>query len=340
MKHKIRDEIQKAGFWFWFWSLSFAFVVSLYAFQPDFAFALTVYSPWVPAILGLIGSVFTCAKRGLRAVAAIGLLWLGWGLFASEEFHSLVRQTPGEADFRGFRYEGKRMRIVSLNCAGGTIDAVEEIESFKPDILLLQETPSKSDLLELAKKVFGKEVSMVVGPDAAILSRYRLRSWNAGKREPVNYVGAFAKVGNETWMVVSLRLQPPVLRFDYWNPDCWSAYAEGKRKRTQELQQLWQEVQAVDDDWMMVMGGDFNAPPDHSIRRILEPRLQDSARIAGKGWGMTAVSSMPLVRIDQIWLDQRLSPLRTISVHNNRSDHRTVVCDLLLPDSALKKGPG
>ncbi|HRK20680.1 MAG TPA: endonuclease/exonuclease/phosphatase family protein [Fimbriimonadaceae bacterium] len=330
--HRIREEIQKAGFWFWFWILSFLWVMTLYLWQPDFAFALTVYSPWVPAFIGLFGACVTSLKRRLRAVAAIALIWASWGAVASEEFHSLIRSTPGEADFRSFRFEGNRVRVVSLNCAGGMIEAANEVKVWQPDIVLLQESPGKVELEGLRKELFGKEGFLVAGPDASILSRYQLVSWHKGKREPMNYVGAALKFkGNQTWSIVSLRLQPPVLRFDYWNPACWSDYAEGKRKRARELQDLMNEVATFDDDWPMIVGGDFNAPPDRSIRVLMEPRVFDSARIAGKGWGMTAVSPLPLVRIDQIWMDPRLTPLRTISVHNSRSDHRMVVSDFLVP---------
>lgn len=336
MKQRIRDEIKKAGFWFWFWSSLFTFVVSLYLIQPDWAFAMTVYSPWVPAMLGLIGAVFTCAKRSLRAIAVVALLWPIWGLVASEEFHSFFRRTPGDADFRSFRYEGKRLRVISLNCAGGTIEAAEAVKSWEPDIVLLQESPSKKELEALAKEMYGNSASIVVGPDAAILSRYPLASWHQGKPEPVNYVGASAKVGpDETWSVVSLRLQPPVLRFDYWAPACWAAYAEGKRQHQAELAALWKEVSRFDPAGRVILGGDFNMPPDRAVRAILEPRLADSARVAGTGWGMTAVSAMPLVRIDQIWLDSQFNPLRTISVHNDRSDHRMVVCDFTAGDEFM-----
>jgi len=339
MKNRIRDEIKKAGFWFWFWSILFTFVVLLYLTQPTWAFALTVYSPWVPGLLGLVGAVLTCVKRSLRAVAAVALLWVIWGFVASEEFHSLVRRTPGDADFRSFRYEGARLRVISLNCAGGTIEAAEAVKTWEPDVVLLQESPGKSELAALAKEMYGNKASIVVGPDSAILSRYRLTSWHKGKVEPVNYVGATATVGpGETWQIVSLRLQPPVLRFDYWSPECWGAYAEGKRQHVEELKALWNDVTKFATAGSIVLGGDFNTPPDRAVRAVLEPRLVDSGRVAGSGWGMTAVASLPLVRIDQIWLDTRFVPLRTISVHNNRSDHRMVVCDFQSPSRDLK-GP-
>lgn len=332
MKQRLIDEINQAGFWFWLWLILLILLASTYLMQPDFAFALTVYSPWIPAMAGFYGALLVALKRKSKAAFSLAAVWAAWGLGGSEEFHGLVRQTPGEADFQSFRFEGERFRAISLNCAGGTIEAANEVKTWDPDIVLLQESPGKSELAALAKEMFGEKGSYVAGPDAAILSRFPLSSWHKGKREPSNYVGAYLKLENgQTWSIVSLRLQPPVLRFDYWNPECWSAYAEGKRKRREELRALWKEVESFDDDWPMIVGGDFNAPPDRSIREILEPRVLDSARTSGKGWGMTAVTPIVLVRIDQIWLDPRLSPLRTLSVHNDDSDHRMVVADFLRP---------
>lgn len=320
------------GFWFWLWAGLLLLVASLYFWQPDATFALTIYSPWAPALIGYFGTIVLTLRQRSRPAFFLSLVWLGWGLTASEEVHAVLRHTPGEADFQTFRYDGKRLRVISLNCAGGDPIAAEAVKDYHPDVVLLQETPGRKELGPVAERIFGKKASLVVGPDGTILSRYPLRSWHTGQREPMNYVGADLEMPDgEKWAVVSLRLQPPVLRFDYWNPACWGDYADGRRRRRQELRSLWAEVSPRVGGRIVIVGGDFNSPPDRSVREVLGRHLVDSGREAGKGWDRTAVSPIPLVRIDQIWVDPRLEPLRTMSMYATHSDHLMVIADFLLP---------
>lgn len=325
---------RRVGWSFWLSVTTLLIVAGLYLWQPDGAYALTIYSPWVPAILGLSTTMLTAILRKSKALLAVGAAWAVWGLGASEEIHSLCRGAVGYSKQKPF----KSFRVVSLNCAGGSILAAREVKAWKPDVVLLQESPSKMELALLATELYGESSFVVVGPDASILSRFRLQSFKEGGRETANYVGAFAKISStgETWLIVSLRLQPPVLRFDYWNPACWIAYSNGKKLRRKELEELWNEVLTYDDDELMIVGGDFNAPPDRSIREIARKRISegswmvDAVRVAGRGWTHSAVNDYPLVRIDQIWLDSRIRSLRTIAVKTVHSDHRMVVCDFAL----------
>lgn len=332
MGRRILELARAPGYWFWLWAGLLLLAASLYLWQPDATYALTIYSPWAPATLGYFGTIIVALRQRSKPAFFLSLAWLSWGLGASEEVHAVLRQTPGEADFQSFRYDGKRLRVISLNCAGGDPVAAEAVKEYHPDVVLLLETPSRKELEPVATRIFGEKASLIVGPDGTILSRYPLRSWHAGGREPMNYVGADLELpGGEKWAVVSLRLQPPVLRFDYWNPACWGDYAEGRRRRKKELESLWSEVGPRIGDRIAILGGDFNTPPDRSVRDILGQRLIDSGHEAGKGWDRTAVSPLPLVRIDQIWVDRRLRPLRTRAAFATHSDHWMVIADFLLP---------
>lgn len=324
-------QLGKLGLGFWLALAGFAAVVALYLLQPDATFALTIYSPWAPGLAGFFFLCFAAMKRRNRSLFGLSVAWLIWGLAASEEIHAFFRTVPDDVELGGFRFDGKRLRIVSLNCEGGSLEAAQETQSWKPDIVLLQESPSKKDLQILAKELFGPKAGLIVGPDASILSRFPLASAHGKERPPTNFTAAFAKLdGNQKALVVSLRLAPPVLRFDYWNPECWGDYARGRAAHRDELQALMRSVAAFDDDWPMIVGGDFNGPPDRSLRTLMEPRLQDAARVSGSGWTMTAVNEFPLVRIDQIWVDARWEPLRTVAVTTLHSDHRMVVCDVMM----------
>jgi hypothetical protein len=333
---KLASGIRTFGFFFWFALTLFLLVAALYLWQPDGAFALTIYSPWAPGTLGFFVTILVCLIKRSKPLFFLALAWLVWGLAASDEVHALVRRTPDDGEMNSFRYDGKRLRIISLNCAGGSIGAAREVQAWGPDIVLLQESPSKRELEPLAKELFGPKAGIAVGPDASILSRYPLEDWFAKKRPPANFTGAFFRISeNERWILVSLRLQPPVLRFDLWNPECWKAFAEDRIRRRKELHKLLEAVNTYDDLEPMIVGGDFNAPPDRSITSLMKQRggfpdypLVDTARIAGSGWTMTSISAFPLVRIDQIWTDRGFEPIRTIAVPTKHSDHRMVVADV------------
>lgn len=327
------------GLLFWILAALLSANLTLYLAQPDWAFALTIYSPWMPAAAGFFLTIFSSLAKRSKPLFFLAVIWVGWGLFASEELHSLVARAPSDVELHSFRYDSKWIRVVSLNCAGGSIEAAREVKAWSPDLVLLQETPSQKELAPLAKELYGPKAGLLVGPDCAILSRYPLRPLMPaeGQPGPSNFVLAFVEGPEGRWLVASVRLQPPVLRFDYWSLDCWRAYAEGKRRRREELSELMAKIHQYDDLEPMIVGGDFNAPPDRSIQAIMSARggfsdypLLDAAKEAGTGWTMTAVNDAPLVRVDQIWLDARFPPLRTLARKTNRSDHRMVVSDVMI----------
>ena len=46
------------------------------------------------------------------------------------------------------------IRVISLNCAGGNLKAAEEVIRYKPDIVLLQESPTFQSRPNLDKYAF------------------------------------------------------------------------------------------------------------------------------------------------------------------------------------------
>ncbi len=333
------SKLLSPGLYFWFSTFWLTFDAILYLFQPDWAFALTLYSPWAPGLLGFFLTVFPAIAKRSKPLFFLSLAWVAWGGYSSEEFHTLLARGPDETELNSFRYDGKRVRIISLNCAGGSFQAAREVKAWSPDLVLLQESPGVKELAPLAKELFGPRAGLLVGPDCAILSKHPIRPLlpSKGNRGPSNFVLGQVLGPGAPWLVASVRLQPPVLRFDYWNLDCWRAYAEGKRGRREELREVMTAIHEFDDKEPMIVGGDFNAPPDRSIRDVMAERgglpnfpLIDTAREAGSGWTLTAVNGIPLVRIDQVWVDPRFQPLRTIARLTSYSDHRMVVADVMM----------
>jgi len=221
--------------------------------------------------------------------------------------------------------------VVSLNCAGGSIEAAAEVARCQPDIVLLQESPGPREVERLSPQLFGKDAATLVGLDASILLRGRLTPVRLPRPLGAYFVQAHARLasGIET-EVISLRLTPAIVRLDLWRPDCWREQAANRRLRREQLRAVVQQIAALPRAAPLLLGGDFNAPAGDAIFRLLQPRLRDSFREAGLGWGDTILNDMPLQRIDQVWINDRFRTAAVVARKTQNSDHRLVVCDLVL----------
>ncbi len=305
-----------------------ALVGLCYLVRFDACAAVTVFPAWTWLIPGA-PLVLPELWRGRRRVA-VGVLGL-WCLFAVGFADAPLSLARGLWT-RGNVPDGRRVRVVTLNCATSA-KAVAEVARFRPDIVLLQESPGQERLRELAAQLFGEEGGLVRGPDASILARGRLRpiDLRAGRRG--DCVGARVQLpsGDEV-AVVSLRLLPAPVRADLWSRACWKEYAENRRARRRELRAIVAEIEALPPSLPLIVGGDFNAAPNDPVFRLLRPRLADAFRRAGVGWGNTIANDWPVLRIDQVWASRRFVPHGALAVRTRHSDHRMVVCDLELSE--------
>lgn len=196
---------------------------------------------------------------------------------------------------------------------------------FHPDIVLLQESPTSNKVAQLAREWFGPAASFVAGYDCVIISPCPLTPLE--DRPPVHYTRAIALLPhNRELLVTSLRFTPPLGSTDLWKPATWRAYREDRQFRKRQLRSLLQ-AKPVRPDLPEIMGGDFNAPAGDGIYKLLTA-YRDSHRMAGRGWGNTALNEIPLFRPDQIWL-KRLSAVSSHAVQTTHSDHRMVVTDVV-----------
>lgn len=291
-----------------------------YLFKPDFLAALTIWPFWVPATLGFLPLTFRLKKDRLRLRRGVLAIWIIAWVAIGDEPAALGRMLF-------VRGQPHTLRVVSLNCAGGSIDAARESLAYQPDVVLLQETPSRKELETLAAEL-GLGWHLVVGPDASVLAHGRLRPVEL-PRGTGDFIAVWAEIPTalEPVLIVSLRLQPPVFRLDYWSPDCWITLARNKSDRRKELAEIANWVASTAGASPVVLGGDFNTPPDHTVTRSLDGVCTDSFRRAGVAWGGTAVNEFPMVRIDQVWTSSDFIPVKVVSMATKHSDHRMVVAD-------------
>ena len=298
--------------------------------QPDACAAATAIPPWcwLIACMAVGGFGWTGASRRERAVAvaiALAFLWL-----SVEQTHSLARSAKDGLSSGRHDDQPPRLRVISINCNIGAASAAREAAVLDPDIVLLQEAPGEEGVRELTQSMFGDAGSFVWSPDCAIIARGALqRTDNAAQ----HFVQATLQLtSGQTLEVISLRLSPPLVRYDLWSPSCWSEHAALRRKHRQEAADISSALSAVPKGRAIVIGGDCNAPAGDGALQVWKPRLDDAFGSAGRGWGATVLNRFPVLRFDQLWCSDELTATRVWSAPTQNSDHRLVVGDFnLLP---------
>lgn len=295
--------------------------------SPDWAAAVTTIPAGVWMLIGL--TVTFLGYRAPRRMALLLALWVAFAVVQVEGARSALRP--------GFRITGEErampdaVRVISLNCAGGSLDAAREVRQYAPDIVLLQESPTRMDTERLCEELFRSRGSAWCGPDASILARGKLRP-APHPRGTTNFVMARLPAPNADLTLVSLRLQPPLVRADIWNPECWRVHTDLRRSRRSELSELMRFVRRNAKDGPTIVGGDFNAGAADASLDLMRP-FADSFDKAGRGWPDTAINDFPFARIDRIYISASVTALASCVRKTVHSDHRMLVVDLHLGDA-------
>jgi len=261
---------------------------------------------------------------------------LFYAAFFVQEFRSLIRfrtQSISEAA----RNNGAAIRVISLNCAAGNEKAAAEVANYHPDIVLLQESPSRPAVKRLAPIILGPDAEILSGSDVSLIARGKLTPITPGNAQSAPFGHARIELTSGSVVeVFSIRLRPYSIRADLWSPACWREQSENRKYQREQFQWLAREVQKIPADVPVILGGDFNLPAGDKLFHILEPRIRDTFRNAGHGWGNTLVNDFPFIRIDQIWCDDHFRPLSTTVQRTVNSDHRMLVCDLFFLSTEKK----
>jgi endonuclease/exonuclease/phosphatase (EEP) superfamily protein YafD len=130
--------------------------------------------------------------------------------------------------------------------------------------------------------------------------------------------------------IISLRLAPPLVRYDLWSPSCWTEHAAIRRQHRAETEALVKALSATPAERPILIGGDCNAPAGDGALQVWNDRLHDAFIQAGRGWGCTVLNLAPVLRFDQLWCSDKLRARGVWSVKTRHSDHRLVVGDFEL----------
>ena len=318
--------------------LSLLFVVLGYfacAWQRDELAALSLIPVWCWLVPGLATLLLARRVQPRGWLFVIVMLWTLFTVALIEESRSLSRSVwsrfvnPTPVEPRDLR-----LRVVSLNCADGSLRTAREVAAVTPDILLFQESPGRNELEKLAADLFGDSFGVLWSPDTSIVARWPI---TLPEQRDHFVVGRVKPPHGPEFKVVSLRLAPPTVRYDLWNPACWREQTTKRKHHKQQIDQL-ANLLIDSDNFTIILGGDFNAAQHDRSTQILRNFGHDTFDIAGRGWGNTVLNTIPVLRFDQIWTSGHFRPIATWAIRSEHSDHRMVVSDLVLAAKWRERG--
>lgn len=304
-------------------------VSAVYALRPANVDPVTIWPFWfwsVPGVgLGLLG----LSRRTWRWALVAVLAWMAATGWIAEEPRCLLRSWRSsqrvDAERRGL------LRVVTLNCGGGSIEAVRDAAAQDADIILLQEMPGRDGLAEVLERRSGWAFATGMDPAIMALGHVRDRSLPPHKSHfmcEARVVPARLNPPTEI-LALSTRLALPQLRFDLWRPGVWREASKVRAIRAEQMARLLEHVSAAAPA-PVIVGGDFNTPAGDSLFRPLRPHLRDAFAEAGMGWPNTITDEHPMARIDQIWVSEHFEVHQARVVYTPNSDHRMLVVDLAL----------
>ena len=98
------------------------------------------------------------------------------------------------------------------------------------------------------------------------------------------------------------------------------------RERSEQVNQLLQDI--PHDGRTIILCGDFNDTPlSYTYHQISKSGFTDSFVVTGRGIGHTYAGKLPLLRIDYIWGNAGVQPMRFRRLRFKGSDHYPVVLD-------------
>ena len=302
-------------------------VAHVYWHQPDALAALTL----VPAWCWLLPA-YVLLRYGMNRTRWVWswlslLLWAAFfGMFV-DEIPSLWRGLTSTATTQRPAFDRPQaIRVVTANCSQGTAKAATRALDFQPAILLLQESPSKDALSELATDYFGDPDHFLHGQDTSILAKGRITAHEVPRNVKCS-IATVELTEGPTMLVVCLRLTPPPAQIDFWSPTFWKAHAENRRQHRQELADILAEIEKLESPHPVLIGGDFNLQPRDTSLASLREKFREAFRQTGHGWGHTGTNAFPLFRVDMLWSSADLKPLSVTAEYNEASDHRLVIGD-------------
>ena len=131
--------------------------------------------------------------------------------------------------------------------------------------------------------------------------------------------------------LLNVHLQPAATNLRLFNRQCWQEHSQNRRLRQIELSYALAILKQKSSfpRHPTIVAGDFNAPANDVVYRLLTPEFTDAFSEVGTGWANTFHRALPLLRIDHIYGSDKLVPVRARTFNRGKSDHSMVVADFV-----------
>jgi len=309
-----------------------------YARRWDKLAALTVFPFWAWGLLGMGMAGFAWLFTRQRLALGVAGLWLVTVLGFSDETRPLLRSwkpqpEPGAA---APAPDGSKVRrLITLNCKAGFFNPASprEVIPWQPDVVLFQETAQPAVLRQVAQELYGgNPAEHAIGSwECGIITRGKILRSGVGAAP--NTVTASIQFDDGSLLeVASVHLHGAETDVRLYKRETLYKHALNRLTHRAELQQLLNVQTMLNHSQLpALIGGDFNAPAGDSIFRLLTAAgFTDAIATAGSGWPDTYPNQAPMLRIDHLWANARLTPVRGRTVKTVHSDHRMVISDFIV----------
>ncbi len=277
--------------------------------------------------------------------AAVLVLWVGWRgrwvarvwaaavvLFALFAFGDLQLPLPVQ------RPVGQPVRVLTCNThygRGGVARIAALIDRWQPDVVCLQEVCAFRET-----------------PDPGPEFRRQLAGWHiaaAGEqmtltRRPQRWTTTHVVPGHHAYHVLEVGLDLGGTPLTIFNTHVETAAGpemidDGWAKMPRFIHGMnavrATHAQVIDAALDAARGpkilcGDFNTPPLGHYYAYFQRRLTDAFTQSGCGLGYTFRADFPVLRIDYVWLDERVTATRCTPLPDAGSDHLPLLAELVV----------
>ncbi len=306
----------------------------LYTRLPDRFAAFTTFPIWVWGFFGLAATATAYLFFKTRFSLFLSILWLFTLFLLADEARVIAHPlSEGIAAGASEAYHGAAtLRIATLNCEGKA-NFEKDLAKYDPDIVFLQEIPNSYLLKNFTQSLYQGKGDYRYDPvkRCAVIVRGTLSGVIKVPSYRSQHLTATLPDGRRL-QLVNLHLQSACTNLRLWSRQCWREHSTNRKQRRLELLYALSilEQKTRYPKLPAIIAGDFNAPANDAIYRLLHPAFTDAFAAAGTGWGNTFHRAAPILRIDHIYASKRLIPVRSQVFTIPDSDHRLLLADYIL----------
>jgi endonuclease/exonuclease/phosphatase (EEP) superfamily protein YafD len=226
------------------------------------------------------------------------------------------------------------LRIVTWNVKGGTQlkqGGIDHLFSLMPDIVLMQE--SDAGYLRQAIEESGLfEDYHLPGHFRGILSRFPVTKLDCGELLTGHAAAWRVHVGEGADIVcINVHLSRCDLKTQVLRGWSRQMLRDAIATTARELEELRALIELHGQEAGVIVAGDFNLPPHYPDLERTMASFKDCFAEAGYGWGKTAPTKLPAVRVDMIFVQPGVQVYYAGAEPTTFSDHYMTMAEVAVP---------